>query len=129
MSTTSTPDIETVETLLRKARRHGARGPELAQHLPALIDLLVPPNGTSPKERAAHAEQIIRKAIDTALDDPAKSAMRVLFGLAAGTRRSSVDFRRERAAAYMGITPGAFRRPRQEGVMILNIAFEIAATA
>ncbi|SQD98568.1 conserved hypothetical protein [Parafrankia sp. Ea1.12] len=128
MSTTRRPDIDTVETLLRKARRRGARGAELAQHLPALVDLLVPPDGTSPKDRAAHSEQIIRKAIDTALDDPAKTAMQVLFGLAAGTRRTSVDHRREHAAGHMGITPGAFRRPHQEGAMILDIAFEIAIT-
>ncbi|TCJ34160.1 hypothetical protein [Parafrankia sp. BMG5.11] len=128
MSTNRTPDIDTVEKLLRKARRHGARGPELAQHLPALVDLLVPPNGASPRDRAAHAEQIIRKAIDTALDDPAKTAIKVLFGLAAGTRRTSVDYRREHAAGHIGITPGAFRRPHQEGTMILEIAFEIATT-
>ncbi|MEX5711385.1 hypothetical protein AB1484_24620 [Parafrankia sp. FMc6] len=126
MSTTHRPDIETVETLLRKARRRGARGPELAQHVPDLVDLLVPPDGTSPKDRAAHAEQIIRKAIDTALDDPAKTAMKILFGLAAGTRRTSVDHRRGHAASLMRITPGAFRRPNQEGALILEIAFEIA---
>lgn len=129
MSTTSTPDIETVEKLLRRARRHGARGPELAQHLPALVDLLVPPDGTHLKDRAAHAEQIIRKAVDTALDDPARTAVKVLFGLAPGTRRTRVDHRRERAAGYLGITPGAFRRPHQEGTMILEVAFEIVATS
>ncbi|OHV57962.1 hypothetical protein [Pseudofrankia sp. BMG5.36] len=124
MHTNSRPDVETVETLLCKARRHGAGAPELARHRPDLVDLLNPPDGTSPKARALLAERIIRAAIDR-LDPPADQAMRTLFGLTADTRRKSVAYRRDEAAYLMSITPGAFRRPHREGSMILDIAFEI----
>ncbi|OHV58689.1 hypothetical protein [Pseudofrankia sp. BMG5.36] len=124
MHSSSRPDVETVETLLRKARRHGARAPELAQHRPDLVDLLTAPDGTSPKARSLLAERVIRAAIDR-LDPPADQAMRTLFGLTADSRRTSVAYRRDKAAILMSITPGAFRRPNREGTMILDIAFEI----
>ncbi|ADP79556.1 hypothetical protein [Pseudofrankia inefficax] len=124
MHTHDRPDVETVETLLGKARRHGAGAAELARHRPDLVDLLTPPDGTSPKTRALLAERIIRAAIDR-LDPPADSAMRALFGLTAETRRRSVAYRRDEAARLICLTPGAFRRPNREGSMILDIAFEI----
>jgi len=124
MHTHDRPDVETVETLLCKARRHGAGAAELARHRPDLVDLLTTPDGTSPKTRALLAERIIRAAIDR-LDPPADRAMRALFGLTAGTRRRSVAYRRDEAARLISLTPGAFRRPNREGSMILDIAFEI----
>jgi len=124
MHATSRPDVDTVETLLCKARRHGAGAAELARHRPDLVDLLTPPDGTSLKTRALLAERVIRAAIDR-LDQPADQAMRTLFGLTADARRKSVAYRRDEAARLMSLTPGAFRRPHREGSMILDIAFEI----
>ena len=124
MHATSRPDVDTVETLLCQARRHGAGAAELARYRPDLVDLLTPPDGTSPKTRALLAERLIRAAIDR-LDPPADQAMRTLFGLTADARRKSVAYRRDEAARLMSLTPGAFRRPHREGSMILDIAYEI----
>ncbi|WP_018640611.1 hypothetical protein [Parafrankia elaeagni] len=123
---TSTPkiDVPTLTRQLRTAMRHGTRAASLAKHAPHLVDLLTHRTTGSPDERAIAAEQIIRDAT-TPLGDPIGPAMRIMLGLEPGTWHVRIETRRDRAAALLGITPGAFRRPHHEATYLRDIAWEI----
>jgi hypothetical protein len=116
--------VQTIADQLRPAMRYGARATQLAEHAAGLVDLLTRGHPGTDDDRALHAEQIIRDAV-AALDGPAGPAMRIMLGLEPGTWHTRIETRRERAADQMGITPGAFRRPRREGTYLRDVAFEI----
>ncbi|WP_018636047.1 hypothetical protein [Parafrankia elaeagni] len=124
MTTEHPIDVPTLTQHLRKAMRHGVRATRLATHAPHLVDLLTPSHTGSPDERAIAAEQIIRDAIEP-LGTDVSAAMRIMLGLEPGTWHNGIEDRRKRAAKRIGITPGAFRRPRREGTYLHDIAWEI----
>ncbi len=120
-------DVPTLTRDLRTALRHGVRAASLSAYAPRLVDRLTPGHTGSPDERALTAEQIIRTAIEPLGEDVAP-AMRIMLGLEPGTWHTRVETRRERAAAMLGITPGAFRRPRHEAAYLRDIAWELWRT-
>jgi hypothetical protein len=120
-------NVGTLTGQLRAAMRHGVRAPRLAAHAPALVDLLTPDLPGSRDERALAAEATIRAATD-ALGPDVAAAMRIMLGLEPGTWHDRIETRRERAATHVGITPGAFRRPRHEATYLHDIAWQIWQT-
>jgi len=122
---TSEPlNVETLTGQLRNAMRHGVRAASLAAHTPTLIDLLTAGTPGGRDERAVTAEQIIRAATEL-LGPDVGTAMRIMLGLEAGTWHARIETRRERAAAILDITPGAFRRPRHETTYLREVAWQI----
>jgi hypothetical protein len=117
--------IEAIRADLGRAMRHGGRAAHLVRYAPGLVDLLcpAPQYDRPPHERALVAEEMIRSAIGS-LGGRAEVLATVL-GLSPGTLELTLEERRQRAAAALGILPATFRRDRHEGLLLWDLATEI----
>jgi hypothetical protein len=117
--------IEAIRADLGRAMRHGGRAAHLVRYTPGLVELLCPAEQIDrpPHERALVAEEMIRSGIG-ALGGGAEVLSTVL-GLSPGTLGLTLEERRQRAAAELGILPATFRRDRHEGLLLWDLATEI----
>ena len=117
--------IEAIHAQLVRALRHGGRAAHLVRYAPGLVDLMCPAgkHQRPPHERALVTEDAIRSAIRS-LGGRA-DVLAVVLGLAPGTLELTLEERRQRAAAVLGILPATFRRDRHEGLLLWDLATEI----
>jgi hypothetical protein len=120
--------LETVHVQLRAALRHGARAAHLVAYAPEVITTLIRPSadatGTPIYDRALEAESIIRRGIQE-LGGDAAEALSIIYALKPGTLGRRLRQRREWAARILEMTGGNFRRDRNEGLLIWDLAVEV----
>jgi hypothetical protein len=120
--------LETIHTQLRAALRNGARAAHLVTYTPEVINTLIrtPADGSDSPiyDRALEAESIIRKGI-VAIGGDAAEALTIVYALKPGTLGRSLQQRREWAARLLEMTGGNFRRHRNEGLLIWDLAAEV----
>ncbi|MBO0783041.1 MAG: hypothetical protein J2P37_29855, partial [Ktedonobacteraceae bacterium] len=120
-------DVEALYTELRRTLRHGARASRLVRFTPELVELLLPseanPDATI-YERAIQAEGIVREALER-IGGPEAEALSILLCLKPGTTGMTLEARRQRAGAVLGIQPGTMRRERHEGLLVWDLGMEV----
>jgi hypothetical protein len=125
--TETKPGLETIHEQLRAALRHGARAAHLVAYTPEVINTLIGPMN-DPKapiyERALEAESIIRRGI-LELGGDAADALTIIYALKPGTLGRCLQQRREWAARVLEMTGGSFRRYRNEGLLVWDLAVEV----
>lgn len=124
-------DPEVLHKELRRALRHGARASRLAKFTPELIELLVPAHlhpATSLPERAIYTENLIHEALKR-IGGVHSDVLAILLCLAPGTLGTTLEARRQRATALLGILPDTLCREHHEGLMLWDLAWELQRLA
>ena len=109
-------DPEVLVRELKQALRHGCRASRLLRYAPALVDLIVTPDGQPPVGRAHAAEQTLKDACATYEGDWGE-AMLCLLGLAPGTHGTHLKVRRRQAADLLEVPVETFRRHHEHQVL------------
>jgi hypothetical protein len=120
-------DVDRLQQALKNARRRGVRDSWLKSRAPGVIELLYPASrypDLSIHQRAMAAENLIVAAIES-LDEQASHLLSILLCLAPDTPYSTLQRRREIAAAYVGVLPATWERGWREPQLLSDLAAKI----